>query len=157
MGDYAASGGYWISCTSDRIFADPLTITGSIGIFGLLPNFKGTMGLLGVNSATVSTNPGASFPTGMAPLDAEQLAVMQKYVDRGYDQFTTRVARGRHMDKQKVLRIAEGRVWDAQTAKRIGLVDALGGLREAIEWTASKAGIASDYDVAAYPGVEPTR
>lgn len=156
MGDYAASGGYWISCTSDRIFADPLTITGSIGIFGLLPNFKGTMGLLGVNSATVSTNPGASFPTGMAPLDAEQLAVMQKYVDRGYDQFTTRVARGRHMDKQKVLRIAEGRVWDAQTAKRIGLVDALGGLREAIEWTASKAGIASDYDVAAYPRVEPT-
>ena len=81
---------------------------------------------------------------------------MQKYVDRGYDQFTTRVARGRHMDKQKVLRIAEGRVWDAQTAKRIGLVDALGGLREAIEWTASKAGIASDYDVAAYPRVEPT-
>lgn len=156
MGDYAASGGYWISCMADRIFADPLTITGSIGIFGLLPNFRGTMELVGVNSATVATNPGAAFPTGMAPLDATQLGVMQKYVDRGYDQFTTRVAKGRRLSKSRVLQIAEGRVWDAQTAKRIGLVDALGGLRDAVEWTASKAGIASGYDLAAYPQVEPT-
>lgn len=156
MGDYAASGGYWISATADRIFADPLTITGSIGIFGLLPNFKGTLDILGVNVATVSTNPVANFPTGYQPLDDRQMAEMQKYVDRGYDQFTSRVAKGRGMDKEKVLRIAEGRVWDAQTALKIGLVDSLGYLRDAVDWAAAKASIASDYDVAAYPRIEPS-
>lgn len=156
MGDYAASGGYWISATADRIFADPLTITGSIGIFGLLPNFKGTLDILGVNVATVSTNPVANFPTGYQPLTDRQMAEMQKYVDRGYDQFTSRVAKGRGMDKEKVLSIAEGRVWDAQTALKIGLVDSLGYLRDAIDWAAAKASIASDYDVAAYPRIEPS-
>lgn len=156
MGDYAASGGYWISANADRIFADPLTITGSIGIFGLLPNFKGTLDKLGVNVVTVGTNPGAAFPSGFAPLDEKQLAVMQKYVDRGYDDFTSRVAKGRKMSKEQVFRIAEGRVWAAPTALRIGLVDSLAGLREAIDWTASAAGVAGDYDVAAYPRVEPT-
>ncbi|MDE6392913.1 MAG: signal peptide peptidase SppA [Muribaculaceae bacterium] len=156
MGDYAASGGYWISADADRIFADPLTVTGSIGIFGLLPNFKGTLDKLGVNVATVSTNPGAAFPSGFRPLDETQLAVMQKYVDRGYDDFTSRVAKGRKMKKEKVLSIAEGRVWSAITAQRIGLVDSLGGLRDAVEWTAAKAGVRDNYDVAAYPQVEPT-
>ena len=132
MGDYAASGGYWISANADKIFADPLTITGSIGIFGLLPNFKGTLDKLGVNVATVSTNPA------------------------GYDDFTSRVAKGRKMKKEQVLRIAEGRVWAAPTALRIGLVDSLAYLGNAIEWTASKAGVSDNYDVAAYPRVEPT-
>lgn len=156
MGDYAASGGYWISANADKIFADPLTITGSIGIFGLLPNFKGTLDKLGVNVATVSTNPAAAFPSGFKPLDERQLAVMQKYVDHGYDDFTSRVAKGRKMKKEQVLRIAEGRVWAAPTALRIGLVDSLAYLGNAIEWTASKAGVSDNYDVAAYPRVEPT-
>lgn len=156
MGDYAASGGYWISANADKIFADPLTITGSIGIFGLLPNFKGTLDKLGVNVATVSTNPGAAFPNGFKPLDDTQLAVMQKYVDRGYDDFTSRVAKGRKMKKSDVLRIAEGRVWSASTARRIGLVDSLAYLRNAIDWTASKAGLGDSYDVAAYPEVSPS-
>lgn len=156
MGDYAASGGYWISAGADRIFADPLTITGSIGIFGLIPNFKGTLEKVGVNVSSVTTNPGANFPTGLEPMTDTQLNVMQKYVDRGYEQFTSRVAKGRNMPVDKVKSIAEGRVWDAQTALKIGLVDALGGISEAIEWTAEKANISSKYDVAAYPQLSPT-
>lgn len=156
MGDYAASGGYWISAKADRIFADPLTITGSIGIFGLLPNFRGTLEKIGVSMQSVSTNPEANFPTGFEPLTDSQLIAMQKYVDRGYEQFVTRVAEGRHMSVAQVKKIAEGRVWDAQTAQKIGLVDALGGIQDAVDWTASKANISSDYEIAAYPIVEPT-
>lgn len=155
MGDYAASGGYWISACADRIFADPLTITGSIGIFGMIPNVEGTLDKLGVNIATVSTNPGANFPSLTKSMDASQLDVMQKYVNRGYDDFTSRVAKGRKLPKAKVLAIAEGRVWDAQKAMKIGLVDSLGYLQNAIDWTARKAGVSSSYDVAAYPKVSP--
>ncbi|MCM1369787.1 MAG: signal peptide peptidase SppA [Candidatus Amulumruptor caecigallinarius] len=155
MGDYAASGGYWISAGADKIFADPLTITGSIGIFGLIPNFKGTLNMLGVNPQMVATNPEANFPTGFEPMNEEQLGVMQKYVDRGYEQFVYRVAKGRHMSVQAVKRIAEGRVWDAMNARKIGLVDSLAYLQNAIEWTAAKAKIANKYDVAAYPEIEP--
>lgn len=155
MGDYAASGGYWISCCADKIFADPMTVTGSIGIFGLIPNFAGTMSKIGVNPQTVSTNPSANFPTGMKPMDERQLAVMQQYVDRGYDRFVSRVAKGRKMSKNRVRAIAEGRVWDGMNARRIGLVDSLGGLDKAVDWTAAKAGISDKYEVAAYPQVEP--
>lgn len=156
MGDYAASGGYWISAHADRIFADPLTITGSIGIFGLLPNVKGTLDKLGVNMETVATNPQALFPSISQPMDENQKQVMQSYVDRGYDQFVTRVAIGRKMTKAAVLKIAEGRVWDARTAVKIGLVDKIGSLQDAVEWVAAKTGNTKDYDVAAYPQVEPT-
>lgn len=154
MGDYAASGGYWISADADRIFADPLTITGSIGIFGMIPNFKGTLDKLGVNIADVSTNPEANFPTGYKPLTPPQMDQMQKMVDRGYDEFTSRVAKGRKLKRAEVFRIAEGRVWDAVMAKRIGLVDTLAGLNSAIDWAARKAKIDKDYDVVAYPKVE---
>lgn len=155
MGDYAASGGYWISADADKIFADPLTITGSIGIFGLIPNFKGTLDKVGLNVETVSTNPEANFPSIFEPMDEKQLSVLQSYVDRGYHDFVSRVAKGRHMQKSQILRIAEGRVWNARTARKIGLVDSLAYLQNAIEWTASKAGIAGKYEVAAYPQVEP--
>ena len=155
MGDYAASGGYWVSCCADKIFADPMTVTGSIGIFGLIPNFAGTMSKIGVNPQTVSTNPSANFPTGMKPMDERQLAVMQQYVERGYDRFISRVAKGRKMSKNRVRAIAEGRVWDGMNARRIGLVDSLGGLDKAVDWTAAKAGISDKYEVAAYPQVEP--
>lgn len=156
MGDYAASGGYWISACADRIFADPLTITGSIGIFGLIPNFKGTMNMLGVNAATVSTNPEANFPTIIEPMTERQLQVMQKYVERGYDAFTSRVAKGRKMSQARVRQIGEGRVWDASKAQQIGLVDSLGYLQNAIDWVANKAKLNKDYDVAAYPEFKPT-
>lgn len=155
MGDYAASGGYWISAKADRIFADPLTITGSIGIFGLIPNFKGTLDMVGVNVASVSTNPQANFPTGFKPMDEEQMAHMQAYVERGYDQFVSRVASGRKMKKEQVLKIAEGRVWAAPTALKIGLVDQLGYLDQAIEYAAKLAKIPENYNISAYPQVEP--
>lgn len=155
MGDYAASGGYWISSGADIIYADPLTITGSIGIFGLIPNFSGLTDKLGVNPQTVATNPGANFPTLLEPMDERQLNVMQQYVDRGYEQFVGRVAKGRKMSVAAVKRIAEGRVWDAVSAQRIGLVDSLGTLKQAIEWTARKANILDKYDVGAYPQRKP--
>ena len=156
MGDYAASGGYWISACGDIIFADPLTITGSIGIFGLIPNFKGLTDKIGINFETVSTNPGANFPTGYRPMDERQMSVMQDYVNRGYDEFVGRVAKGRRMSVEAVKRIAEGRVWDAISAKRIGLVDSLGNLQKAIEWTARKADVFNKYDIAAYPQYQPS-
>lgn len=155
MGDYAASGGYWISAKADRIFTDPLTITGSIGIFGLMPNYKGTLDKLGVNVATVSTNPAARFPSPFTPMTDEQLDVLQKYVERGYDQFVSRVAQGRKLKKQQVLNIAEGRVWAAPTALKIGLVDQLGYLEEAVKYAAKLAKIENDYNTSAYPQVEP--
>ena len=156
MGDYAASGGYWISCGADRIFADPLTITGSIGIFGLIPNVKGLSDKLGINPQSVSTNPAADFPTLFTPMDEKQLSIMQKYVETGYDRFIKRVATGRKMTEAKVRQIAEGRVWNAMKAKEIGLVDELGSLKDAIEWTAKKADIYSKYDVSVYPVYEPS-
>ena len=156
MGDYAASGGYWISCGADRIFADPLTITGSIGIFGLIPNVKGLSDKLGINPQSVSTNPAADFPTLFTPMDEKQLSIMQKYVETGYDRFIKRVATGRKMTEAKVRQIAEGRVWNAMKAKEIGLVDELGSHKDAIEWTAKKADIYSKYDVSVYPVYEPS-
>ena len=156
MGDYAASGGYWISCGADRIFADPLTITGSIGIFGLIPNVKGLSDKLGINPQSVSTNPAADFPTLFTPMDEKQLSIMQKYVETGYDRFIKRVATGRKMTEAKVRQIAEGRVWNAMKAKEIGLVDELGSLKDAIEWTAKKADIYSKYDLSVYPVYDPS-
>lgn len=152
MGDYAASGGYWISCGADRIFADPLTITGSIGIFGLIPNASGLADKIGVNPQTVATNPSSDYPSLYYPMTEAQHAVMQRMIERGYDQFITRVAKGRHMTKDQVKRIAEGRVWDAQTALKIKLVDQLGSLDDAAKWVARKADMKpDDYDIAIYP------
>ncbi len=156
MGDYAASGGYWISCGANRIFADPLTITGSIGIFGLIPNVKGLADKIGVTPQTVSTNPNAEFPSLFYPMTETQQAAMQKFVERGYDKFVARVAKGRGMSEAKVRVIGEGRVWDAVKAKEIGLVDELGGLRDAIDWTAEECGLGESYDVAVYPSIEAT-
>ena len=154
MGDYAASGGYWISCGADVIYADPLTITGSIGIFGLIPNGEVLLDKIGVNPQFAGTNPSANFPTLYKPMDERQLAVVQANVDRGYDRFINRVAKGRKMQASKVRLIAEGRVWDAMKAKEIGLVDHLGGLESAIKWTAGKAKISDKYSLEVYPETE---
>ena len=150
MGDYAASGGYWISCCADKIYADPLTITGSIGIFGLIPNAKGLADKLGVNPQSVSTNPAANFPTMYEPMDERQLGIMQRYVENGYDRFVKRVAKGRKMSENKVRLIAEGRVWTGEAAKELGLVDVLGGIDTALEIAVRKAGI-EGYTVVSYP------
>lgn len=140
MGDYAASGGYWISCCADYIFADPLTITGSIGIFGLIPNVEGLTQKIGLNFDLVSTNPQAAFPSLIYKMDDRQLAGMQTMVEEGYDQFVARVARGRNLPESEVRRIGEGRVWDAETALTIGLVDELGNLDNAIDRVANQLG-----------------
>ncbi|MDE6445003.1 MAG: signal peptide peptidase SppA, partial [Muribaculaceae bacterium] len=154
MGDYAASGGYWISCCANRIFADELTITGSIGIFGLIPNVAGLMDKLGVSPQEVATNPEAEFPNGFKPMDERQLAAMQKYVEKGYDKFVARVAKGRKMKEEKVRSIGEGRVWDAGNAVRLGLVDEIGNLQKSVEWVAEKCGLGENYSLASYPKIE---
>lgn len=156
MGDYAASGGYYISCGADRIFANPLTITGSIGIFGMFPNVQGLEEKLGVNMETTATNPPGVVEIPFKPLTEGQYAAAQKMVERGYEQFTGRVAKGRHMNIDQVKRIAEGRVWSAITAQQIGLVDELGNLQDAVKWVAAKAGIEDNYNLGSYPVQEPS-
>lgn len=158
MGDYAASGGYWISCHADKIYADPLTITGSIGIFGMIPNAAGLAQKIGVTPQFVSTNPDADFPSLLRPMTDTQMAAMQNMIERGYDKFINRVATGRKMEESKVRAIAEGRVWDGATALKLGLVDELGGISEATEWVRSKLPEKerSKVKVAMYPTLEPT-
>jgi protease-4 len=154
MGDYAASGGYYISCSADRIFADANTLTGSIGIFGMIPNIKGLLtDKVGVNISTVQTNENANFPVITNPMTAEQYAAMQSNVERGYKLFTQHVADGRNLPLSTVLNIAEGRVWDGQTALKIKLVDEIGGLNEAIAAMAKKLKT-SKYNYITYPQVK---
>lgn len=154
MGDYAASGGYWISCEADRIFACPLTVTGSIGIFGMLPNGKGLLEKLGVNPQFVTTNQLSDIRIPLAPITDSQMAALQAEINRGYDKFINRVALGRHMPESKVRTIAEGRVWDGKKALELGLVDQLGTLEDAIAWVATTSKVDKDYDVVLYPKTE---
>lgn len=160
MGDYAASGGYWISCCADRIFANPLTITGSIGIFGLIPNAAGLLDKIGVSPQFVSTNPEADFRMPLQPMTARQKEAMQANVENGYNQFITRVATGRDMTAQYVDSIGQGRVWGAEKALELGLIDEIGYLEDAIEW-AQKQIDAKDKSkgkctVVVYPKVKPS-
>ncbi len=142
MGDVAASGGYYISCGADKIYADPATITGSIGIFGVIPYAKTLLNdKLGINFSVVETNPNAVFPRLDAPLTPDQYNWLNKTVHEGYDLFINRVATGRKMDDAAVRRIAEGRVWAGSTAKEIGLVDTMGGLYDAINDVAKQTGL----------------
>lgn len=150
MGDYAASGGYWISAGADIIYADPLTITGSIGIFGMVPNVSKLVSNLGVHPQTVSTNPEAVFPSIFYPMSDAQYNALQKNVERGYDKFIERVAKGRKKTPGYIKSIAEGRVWSAIEAQKIGLVDKFGGLDEAVNWVSGKANV-SDPNIVSYP------
>lgn len=156
MGDYAASGGYYISCGADRIFAEPVTITGSIGIFGMIPNAQGLMeNKLGIHTSVVKTNANADMGTLTQPLTAQQRTALQAYVNRGYELFTERCANGRHVSQDSIKAIAEGRVWDATTAKQIGLVDEFGSLGDAVKWVAEKAAIKDGkIKTFSYPTVE---
>lgn len=150
MGDYAASGGYWISSCADIIFADPLTITGSIGIFGMVPNVSKLVANIGVHPQTVSTNPGVQFPSLFYPMSEQQYNALQKNVERGYEAFVNRVAQGRHKTPEYIKTIAQGRVWSAMSAQKIGLVDKMGGLQDAVTWVTDKAQV-SNPNVVSYP------
>lgn len=155
MADYAASGGYYISCGADRIFAQPVTLTGSIGIFGLIPNVKSLLSdKLGINTGTVKTNANGNFPSLMEPMTESQKAAMQSYVERGYELFTARCAEGRHMSQDSIKMIGEGRVWDGNEALMLGLVDELGGLDSALAAMAKKLNVES-YTVDFYPNKKP--
>ena len=151
MGDYAASGGYWISADADRIFANALTITGSIGIFGLIPDASGLISKLGIGMEMVSTSPDAQFPNLLRSLTLSQTEALQKMIDKGYDQFVKRVANGRKMSEEKVRKIAEGRVWSGIAAKELGLVDEIGSLQDAVKWAAKKANLGDNYGIGLYP------
>lgn len=154
MSDYAASGGYYISCGADKIYAEPVTITGSIGIFGLIPNIRGLVtDKLGVTTYPISTNPAGAQPDIFVPMTESQRAGMQSYVDRGYELFVKRVAGGRKKTVDQIKAIAEGRVWDGREALRIGLVDKLGGLDTALADMAKELGVES-WSVERYPKTE---
>ena len=155
MGDMAASGGYYISCGADSIYASPYTLTGSIGIFGIIPNVEPLIkGKLGVNVETVETNTG-NMPTLLQAMTGDQREAMQSYVDRGYELFVKRCADGRGMTIDQIKAIAEGRVWDGTSALENGLVDKLGGLQTAINDMAMTLGTdVENIDVVEYPEVE---
>lgn len=153
MGDVAASGGYYISCGADRIYADRTTITGSIGVFGMIPDMSGLVtGKLGVTFSTVATNPNINIDV-FEPMTPFQYAAMQQSVENIYDLFTGRVAAGREMEQADVKKIAEGRVWIGSDALQLGLVDELGSLEDCIAGMAEKMGL-DDGDYVEYPRTE---
>ena len=155
MGGYAASGGYYISCPANYIVAEPTTITGSIGIFGMFPDFSGLLTeKLGVKFDEVKTNKHAAFGTMARPFNAEEMALLEKYIDRGYNLFRKRVADGRKQSIEQIEEIAQGRVWLGNDALKIKLVDEIGGLDKAIAKAAQLAKL-SEYHTADYPE-EPT-
>ncbi len=170
MGDVAASGGYYISCMADTIVAEPNTITGSIGIFGILPEGAELAKKLGLAYDDVKTNKHSTMlgafvapplpylgefplPFFTSPLDASEQRMMQAYVERGYDLFLSRCAEGRSKTKAEIDAIGQGRVWTGNQALERGLVDTLGGLDDAIQIAARKAGL-NDYIVRSYPEPE---
>lgn len=140
MGDVAASGGYYIACAADTIMADRTTITGSIGIFGMIPNFQNLLSnKLGITQDVVTTNEHSDMISVTRPMSQFERDLMQEMIENGYDTFITRVADGRKMDKMAVDEIGQGRVWAAPNAKEIKLVDVYGGLTEAIDLAAKMA------------------
>ena len=151
MGSYAASGGYWISSEGDYIFAEPTTLTGSIGVFGTIPNAKKFLNeKVGLTFDVVKTNENADFGSIAEPLTDYQKVTMQKYIGNTYNEFTSLVARTRGLRQSYVDSIGQGRVWAGGDALEIGLVDELGGLDKAIEYAAEKANL-TDYSLKDYP------
>ncbi len=159
MGNVAASGGYYISCAADTIVADPTTLTGSIGIYGqFFSGEKLIKDKIGITSSVVKTNEHSDFgggyplplPISNRPLTAYEKNVMQKYIEKGYETFLSRVAQGRHMSRDEVHEIAQGRVWTGKDALEVGLVDVLGGMEDALQIAARKAGL-DNYRIVEYP------
>jgi len=151
MGGYAASGGYYISCASNYIYAEPTTITGSIGIFGMFPDFSGLLTeKLGVKFDEVKTNKHSAFGTVSRPFNAEELALLDQYIGRGYELFRKRVADGRKQPVEKIEEIAQGRVWLGTDALKIKLVDELGSLDDAVKKAAQLAKL-DEFHTQSYP------
>ncbi len=136
MGNLAASGGYYIACNADRIFAEPATITGSIGVFGIVPNFRGLANRWGVYSDQVTTHENAAEYSPFQPMSESFREVLTESVENIYTVFLDRVAQGRNMSVEEVHEVAQGRVWTGTDAKRLGLVDEIGGLEDAISYAA---------------------
>lgn len=153
MGDVAASGGYYIACNATRIFAEPTTITGSIGVFGVLPNFKGVTDKIGVNAQVVKTHKNAAGYSVFTDLDEGFKETIQADIERVYSTFVNRVAAGRNMTYEKVDALAQGRVWTGTMALENGLVDELGGLDAAVAFAAKEVGL-TDYRINYYPEYE---
>ena len=152
MGGMAASGGYYISSGANWIVAEPTTLTGSIGIFGMFPDFSGLLTeKLGVKFDEVKTNKHSAFGTPARPFNEEEMRYLNNYIDRGYALFRSRVAQGRKMKVEQVEKIAQGRVWLGQDALKVKLVDELGGLDKAVAKAAQLAKL-KEYHTAAYPG-----
>ena len=151
MGDMAASGGYYISCAANYIYAEPTTITGSIGIFGMFPNAGELLNdKLGIHFSTVKTNQFSDFGSVTRPFTEQERALAQRYINNGYELFTRRCADGRKIKQDSIKAIGEGRVWTGIHAKQIGLVDELGGLNEAIS-KAKKLAKLDEASVINYP------
>ena len=154
MGGMAASGGYYISCAANRIFAEPTTLTGSIGIFGMIPDASELMtGKIGLKFDVVKTNEMSDIGTMARPFNEAESAQMQKMINRGYDLFTKRVADGRGMAQDSVKLIAEGRVWTGEQGLNIGLVDELGNLDDAVAHAAELAKV-EKFRAVPYPGAD---
>ena len=152
MGDAAASGGYYISCGADKIFADRATLTGSIGIFGIIPYAKELLNdKLGITFSTVSTNKNASFPSVDAPLTPDQHQALEEHVINGYKLFIDRVSAGRNLTPAQVDSIGQGRVWTGSKAKELGLVDEIGGLSATLNSISRQVSLDPHYDVVSYP------
>ena len=151
MGTYAASGGYYISCAANYIYAEPTTLTGSIGIFGMFPDVSGLLtDKLGLKFDHVKTNKNSQFGTTSRPFTDEEMQYLTNMVDRGYKTFTKRVSDGRKIPVERVYEIAEGRVWLGQDALKIKLVDAIGGIDQAVAKAAELAKV-KEYRTKAYP------
>jgi protease-4 len=152
MGDYAASGGYYSSCSANYIYAEPTTLTGSIGIFGTVPNFKKIREKVGLDMDAVSTHKYATMTTGMIyrGMSKDEYAIMQAMVERGYDLFTSRCADGRGMTQDAIKAVGEGRVWLGKDAVNLGLVDEFGNIDSAIQKAAELAELQA-YQLSYYP------
>lgn len=154
MGDYAASGGYYISSAATYILAEPTTLTGSIGIFGMFPNAKGLLtDKLGLHFDVVKTNKYADFCSVSRGMNEGEKALLQAYINRGYDTFISRCSKGRKISKDSINAIGQGRVWTGSQAKKLGLVDELGGINKAITIASQRAKI-KDYTLCEYPSKE---
>lgn len=151
MGNYAASGGYWIATASDRILAEPSTITGSIGVFGILPNLQQIANQNGITWDVVKTGAYADLGSSARPRSPAELSLYQRNVNQIYQQFLQKVAQSRNLTVEQVNQIAQGRVWSGKDAKGINLVDELGGLQQAIAQAAEKAQLGEDWQLEEYP------
>jgi protease-4 len=154
MGNYAASGGYFISAPGTKIYADPVTVSGSIGVFGMIPNFgKLLKDKLGISTETVNTNSNSDFPSVFRPMNSLEQQVMQKNIESIYGDFVSKVSEGRKIRTGYVDSIGQGRVWSGRRAKELGLIDEMGGLENAIKGAAELAKI-EKYSIKEFPVIE---